>query len=247
MRACRFSSNHGGVTKILRLESDVKVPRPSEPKQTLVRVLTVSFNPVDHKPAETLLYHFALFKTNTPGADLVGEIVQGPSCCPYHKGDSVSGTAKNAFAGGMLAEYAIADMDRVVSLGRMSPGEGAAIAIAELIAVRSIISRVKPKSHIFINGGSGTTGTFEIQIAIAEIIDYTRGTLLQDLKAAPSDSKFNLVVDNIYTDSELFWEAEEYTKGRAICADSLHCLAFLHESLPTQKFLPRFLGGGPKS
>ncbi|KAG9514528.1 hypothetical protein KCV07_g8062, partial [Aureobasidium melanogenum] len=162
MRACRFSSNHGGVTKILRLKSDVKVPRSSKPKQILVRVLTVSFNPVDHKPAEMLLYHFAFFKPTTPGADLVGEVVQDPSCCPYHKRDYVSGTAKNALAGGMLAEYAIADMCRVVSLGRISPEEGDAIPIAGLTAYQSVMPRAKPKSRIFINGGSDRTSTFGI-------------------------------------------------------------------------------------
>lgn len=72
------------------------------------------------------------------------------------------GTAKNALAGGMLAEYAIADMCRVVLLGRISPEEGGAIPIAGLTAYQSVMPRAKPKSCIFINGGSDRTSTFGI-------------------------------------------------------------------------------------
>ncbi|KAH0035364.1 hypothetical protein KCU78_g2075, partial [Aureobasidium melanogenum] len=114
---------------------------------------------VDYKPAETLLQHFAFCKPTTPGPGSVGEIIQAPLGCSYHKEDYVFGTAKNAFAGGMLAEYAIADMCHVVSLGRISPEEGDAIPIAGLTAYQSVIPRVKPRSRIFINGGSGRIST----------------------------------------------------------------------------------------
>ncbi|KAH0275498.1 hypothetical protein KCU91_g4508, partial [Aureobasidium melanogenum] len=269
MRAWQFSSNRGGVARNLRLESNVKVPKPSGPKQMLVKVLTVSLNPVDHKPAETLLYHFAFPKPTTPGADFVGEVVQAPPSCSFQKGDKVFGTAKNAFAGGMLAEYAIADTDRVVLLGSITPEEGAAIPIAGLTAYQSVIPRVKPKSRIFINGGSGGTGTFGIQIAIAaghtvtvscsgrnaelcrslgaEVIDYTRGTLLQDLKAASSIRKFDLVVDNIYTNPELFWKAQEYTtKDAPYVLTPFTASPFSMKLFLPMKFLPRFLGGGQR-
>ncbi|KAK6000119.1 hypothetical protein QM012_004107 [Aureobasidium pullulans] len=270
MRAWQYTNNRGGVAKKLRLESNVKVPKPSGPKEMLVKVLTISLNPVDHKPAETLLYHFTFSKPTTPGADFVGEVVQIPPGCSFQKGDRVFGTAKNAFAGGMLAEYAIADTDRVVLLGDITPEEGAAIPIAGLTAYQSILPRVKPKSRIFINGGSGGTGTFGIQIAIAaghtvtvscsgrnaevcrslgaEVIDYTQSTLFQDLKAASIQRKFDLVVDNIYTTPELFWKAHEYTTK-----DALYVLtpftptspSFMKHFLP-MKLLPRFLGGGQR-
>lgn len=269
MRAWQFSSNHGGIAKNLRFESSVKVPKPSGPKQMLVKVLTVSLNPIDHKPAETLLYHFAFSRPTTPGADFVGEVVQAPPGSPFGIGDKVFGTAKNAFAGGMLAEYAIAETDRVVPLGKITPEEGAAIPIAGLTAYQSITNRVKPKSRIFINGGSGGTGTFGIQIAIAaghtvtvscsgrnaelcqslgaEVIEYTKGTLLEDLKALSSDRKFDLVVDNIYTNPELFWKAHEYTTKDApyVLTPFNASASFMRLFLP-MKFLPRFLGGGQR-
>lgn len=43
IKAWQFPSNHGDVAKNLRLDSTVTVPKPSEPKQILVKVLTVSF------------------------------------------------------------------------------------------------------------------------------------------------------------------------------------------------------------
>lgn len=38
----------------------------------------------------------------------------------------------------------------------------------------------------------------------AEVINYTRGLLLWDLRATSSDSKFDLVVDRIFANPELF-------------------------------------------
>ncbi|KAG9695185.1 hypothetical protein KCU95_g5101, partial [Aureobasidium melanogenum] len=235
---------------------------PSGPKQILVKVLTVSLNSVDHKPTETLLYHFAFCKPTTPSSDFVGKVIQASPRLSLHKRKYVFGTAKNSFAAGMLAQYAIADMDRVVLLGKVTPEEGAAIPIAGLTAYRSIISRVKSKSRISTNHASGRMATFGIQLAVAaghavtvscsghnaelcrslgaEVIDYTRGTLLQDLKAASSDRKFDLVVDNIHTNPERFWKAHEYTTKDALYVLTPFTASPSFMKLPTHEVPPTF-------
>jgi alkaline phosphatase D len=85
------------------------------------------------------------------------------------------------------------------------------------------VPHVKSGDKVFINGGSGGTGCFGIQIANAvgchvttscstanvefckslgaeEVVDYRKGSVIEALKA--SGVKFGHVVDNIGTDLE---------------------------------------------
>lgn len=270
MRAWQYFSNGGGITPNLRLNITALVPAVKGSKDMLVRVLAVGLNPVDHRPAESILYPFAIPKPATPGTDFAGEVVQGPANAAFHEGDMVFGSAKNIFAGGMLAEYGIANTDQVISIGQLSPTDAAAIPIAGLTAYQSIFPRIKPNSRIFINGGSGGTGTFGIQIAKAmghkvtvscssrnaelcrslgaEVIDYTEGLLLHDLKEAAKVRKFDLVVDNVFTNPELYWKAHEYTnEGAPYIVLPFNMTASFMVPFLSMKLLPRFMGGGQRT
>ncbi|KAK5170263.1 uncharacterized protein LTR77_004849 [Saxophila tyrrhenica] len=269
MKAWQYSSNTKGITPHLILNPSVPVPIPSRLGEMLIRVLSVALNPVDHRPAETVLYRFAIPKPATPGVDFAGEVVQAPADGAFREGDVVFGASGSIFAGGMLAEYAVAESSRVVEVGKITPNEAAAIAIAGLTAYQSIISRVKPNSHILINGGSGGLGTFGIQIAKAlghsvtvscsgrnaelcrslgaEVIDYTQGTLLQDLKNAAKVREFDLVVDNVFADPDLYWKAHEYTvRDAEYAVTPINTTYAFMRPFVAMKLLPGLLGGGQR-
>lgn len=254
MKAWQYSSTKGGLPKNLSINPNTPVPKPGA-DQILMKIKAVALNPVGYKPAEvTMLHQFAFPKPAIPRLDFVGTVVTAPAGAKLKRGQVVFGVTKNAFAGAALAEYAITTQDRAVPLGKdTSPAEGASMGIAGLTAYQSILSRAKPNSRIFINGGSGGLGTFGIQIARnmghqvtvtysthnvelceslgAEVIDYTKGSLLDVLKQATETEKFDLIIDNVFADTNLFWKAHEYTNPSApyVLAHSSHH----HHSCPS--------------
>ena len=113
----------------------------------------------------------------------------------------------------------------------------ATVTVAGLTAYQSIVPYMKKGGRIFINGGSGGTGTFGIQIAKVlgchvtttcssanlelcqglgadEVIDYTKRSVLEALKEA--GQAFDHVVDNVASARMLCWKAHEYTKPEAL-------------------------------
>ncbi|KAH0348450.1 hypothetical protein KCU81_g3248, partial [Aureobasidium melanogenum] len=100
----------------------------------------------------------------------------------------------------MLAKHAIAD----ITLRWATPLLKQELLYLSQAEQQSNHPSVKPKRRIFINGGSGLTDTFGTQLAVAadhagtsscsgcdaglrqplgaEIIDHTKGTLLQELR-----------------------------------------------------------------
>lgn len=150
-------------------------------------------------------------------------------------GQLVFGVAtKPACAAGGLADHAaIPEVGIVALLGGLAPVDAATIGIAGLTAYQSIVPYVKKGDHIFINGGSGGTGVFSIQIAKTvgcyvatacssrnvvlcqslgadEVVDYTNTNVVEALKK--SAKPFDHVVDNVGADHGLYWRCHEYTK-----------------------------------
>lgn len=268
MRAWQYSSTKGGLPQNLAINPKTPVPTPG-PNEFLIKVKAVALNPVDYKPAEVWLFHrLAIPKPATPGVDFVGEVVLSAAGSTFKPGQLVFGVGKNPFAGGMLAEYALAGTDSVIALGKgMDPIDAASIGIAGLTAYQSILRGPKSSSRIFINGGSGGTGIFGIQIAKAlghevtvtcssrnvklcqslgaEVIDYSTTPVVEALKKTAATRKFDLVIDNVGSNSSLYWKAHEYTNtgARYIAIAGKLELGFLLESLK-MKLWPGFLGGG---
>jgi NADPH:quinone reductase-like Zn-dependent oxidoreductase len=127
---------------------------------------------------------------------------------------------------------------------------------------------VKPGDKIFINGGSGGTGTFGIQIAKAlgchvtttcspskadlcrslgadEVIDYTSADVAQALKA--KGQVFSLVVDNVGVPDNLYKAADDFLlpQGKFIQIGAPVGLGAA-KTIVSRSFIPSFLGGGKR-
>jgi len=257
MRVWQYASADGGLEKHLELLSSKPLPKPSS-DQHLVQVLAVGLNPVDFKPAEALLVgRLAIKKPATPGFDFAGRIITPANGSTFEPGQLVFGAAStNPLAGGALAEYIAAPAKTVCPLHpNISPLSAAGIPVAAITAYGSLIPHIRAGSRVFINGGSGGVGTYGIQIAkIADahvtvscsaknaklcrslgaddVLDYMARPLLGQLQdaAAAAGRPFDHVVDNVFSDSALYFQAHTYTvkhthgynpsRSSETCADS---------------------------
>ena len=269
MKAWQYSTTTGGLENNLKLNSSAPIPSP-KPDQHLVRILATALNPVDYKPAEVgLVNRFMISKPATPGIDFVGRMVKPASGSSFKEGDLVFGNgALSTFAGGCLREYHAVPTIGTLPLPKgVDPLDAATVAICGLTAYQSIVPHVKDGSRVFVNGGSGGTGVFGIQIAKAvgchvttscstpnvdlckslgadEVIDYKKGSVLEALKKM---QPFDHVVDNVGSNQELYFKAHEYTKPSAIflCVAGAPTLDYMLFST-RGKMLPSFFGGGKR-
>ncbi|EON64844.1 hypothetical protein W97_04078 [Coniosporium apollinis CBS 100218] len=269
MKAWQYTSTKGGLAQNLRINPEAPLPKP-KPSQHLVQVLAVALNPVDYKPAEITLISYLIPKPATPGIDFAGRIVTPATGSPLKPGQLVFGMAgTNPLAGGALAELALAEKETTVALpDGVDPVDAATIGVAGLTAYQSIVPNVKKGDHIFINGGSGGTGVFGIQIAKAvgchvtttcssanielckslgadEVVDYRKQTVVEALKA--SGRKFDHVVDNVGADPKLYWRCHEYTTSQAVYV-MVGGTPSLGYAVAMSKMMlwPGFLGGGKR-
>ncbi|KAJ6447013.1 reticulon-4-interacting protein 1 [Purpureocillium lavendulum] len=233
MRAWHISSP-GPFASVLALNTSA--PRPSDaalasspPGSILVQVLSAGLNPADHKiPEMGCLARLVLGFPKTPGMDLCGRVVAihqtGGTSGDVKPGDIVIGRLDPMKRPGSLQERVILKPDEYAALPESAAQipdtlRGAAGApTAALTAYQSIHPYVKAGQHVFINGGSGGTGTFGIQIAkllgcrvtttcstskaelckslgADAIIDYTKTDVKEEL--ARLGPVFDLAVDNV--------------------------------------------------
>lgn len=258
----------------LSITSPLPVPKPTE---HLIRVLAVALNPVDYKPAEAPLLGRLLTRLNgptTPGFDIAGRIITPASGSELKPGTLVYGAASpNPLAGGGLADYIAVPATTVNTIPpSLSPTLAAGFPVAALTAYASLAPYITSNDRIFLNGGSGGVGTFGIQIAKAlgahvtvscsaanekfcrglgadDVLDYTARPLLHQLQEAVERSgrPFDHVVDNVFSDSGLYFAAHTYTSAgaRFVEVASGPSLAFLRFAL-SAFLVPSFLGGGKR-
>jgi NADPH:quinone reductase-like Zn-dependent oxidoreductase len=261
MRAWQFTSTHGGLEKNLTLNTAAPLPRHDAPSlgkdKLLVQVLATSLNPVDYKIAELpLVGRFAVKRPATPGLDFAGKVVAvgaDPGSPKIGIGEIVFGRLEAPTKSGTLAEYTIARRGGVALLPKgVVPRGAACVGTAALTAYQCVVpnvSHVKRQdggnsasaspARVFINGGSGGTGTWGIQIAKAtgcyvatscsarnadlcrslgadEVIDYTATDVVEALaQSAAKDGMFDLVVDNVGGDGRLYWQCHRFTNPQA--------------------------------
>ena len=267
MRAWQYTSVRNGLHTNLKLNPTASLPKP-KPSQHLIRVHYVSLNPIDYKPAEIpIIGRFLVPSPATPGIDFVGTIVTPATTSSYKKGDVVFGASgEKPTAGGALAEFTIAEEKHVTILPEGLKEEDAVGAVvAGLTAYQSITPYVKEGSKVFINGGSGGTGTFGIQIAKVlgchvtttcssaniemvrslgadEIIDYRSSNVLEVSK--DRKEQFDHMVDNIGADSTLIWKCHEVLKKEGVVVMVGGDLTFgrVMDGIK-RKVTPGFLGG----
>lgn len=186
------------------------------------------------------------------------------------KGQLVFGAAgTNPVAGGALAEYTLVQNNSMAALPEdVDPVDAATVGVAGLTAYQSIVPNVKKGDRVFINGGSGGTGVFGIQIAKAvgchvttscstpnvdfckalgaeEVVDYRKGSVAEALKE--SGVKFDHVVDNVGTDPELYWKCHEFTKEDAlyVMVGSAASWSWVSDTIK-RNLIPSVMGGGKR-
>ncbi|EXJ83686.1 hypothetical protein A1O1_07310 [Capronia coronata CBS 617.96] len=279
MKAWQYTSTtKNGLENTMRLNSAAPVPTPTA-SQYLIKIVATALNPLDFKPAEIAVFNrLVIRKPATPGLDFAGYIVtapSGPSGSKSHftPGQFVFGvTGASLFAGGALAEYAIAKDPHIVAVPEhLDPIDAATIGVAGLTAYQTIVPHVKSGDRVFINGGSGGTGVFGIQIAKAlgchvtttcssrnvelctslgadEVIDYTKGNVVEGLiVSAKAQKPFTHVIDNIGRDPNLYWQCHKYTDPEAMyifVGADLSPAGMVNQV--KRKLWPSFLGGGKR-
>ncbi|KAK5174183.1 uncharacterized protein LTR77_001263 [Saxophila tyrrhenica] len=271
MRAARFTSTAGGLVKHLKVDAATPLPKNADSlpqDSTLVKVAYASLNPVDYKLPE--LYLFRAFKMSMPavaGGDYGGSVVSTE--LPHLKpGDRVFGRSDPP-AFGSFAEYlVVSNKEGVVPLpDGVSMRDAATLGVAGITAYQCLAPYVKPGSKVLINGGSGGTGSFGVQIAKAmgcyvtstcsgpnvqmvkdlgadEVIDYRTVNVVEHLKR--QGKQFDHIIDNVCT-PDIYYNAHHYLKQGGIYAliagePSLRAVVTLLKMFCT----PAWLGGGKR-
>lgn len=270
MRACQWTTNANGIENDLKLNNEVPLPKNASnlpAGHTLVKVAYTSLNPFDYKVAETpLLGQYVLAKPSIPCLDFSGTVVstKNQSLKP---GDLVFGRTNPPFFG-CLAEYVVVGEPGIAKLpAGVALRDAATAGIAALAAYQSIIPYIKPGNSVFINGGSGGTGTFGIQFAKSagctvtttcsaknielcqslgadEVIDYTQSNLLSMLKQ--SGKQYDLIVDNVFSDRELYWQCQHYLSPSGVFATPGDTRPAALKDIALANILPGWLGGGQR-
>ncbi|KAG4416312.1 hypothetical protein IFR04_010531 [Cadophora malorum] len=273
MRAWQYSTSNGPLPQTIHLNPSTPYPpfSPTQP-QMLVAVTSMSLNPADYKIAEMspLINNLMVSKPATPGMDFSGRVVKlGSPTDAFKVGDRVFGRLEPGQFGS-LGEFVVAAYDACAVLpDGLDEDLAAGVGTAGLTAYQTIVPNVKKGDRVFINGGSGSVGTFGIQIAKAvgchvtiscstgkieackqsgadEVIDYKKEDVTQRL--VDGGLVYSLVVDNVGTSpSDLYTRADKFLlpEGKFVQVGGSASLetARIYAS---RLFLPRILGGGSR-
>lgn len=270
MRASQWTTNSGGMAKNLSLNPSAALPKNARNlsrDQTLVLVKYSSINPVDYKLAEMpILNSIAISKPATPSLDFAG-IVVATSRSDLQPGQRVFGALEPPNFGA-LADYLVVGLNGCAPLPEaVSFEQAACVGIAGITAYQCL-SAATSGDKVFINGGSGGTGTFGIQIAKAkgcyvvtscsgpnvelckslgadEVLDYKTQDIVETLKR--SGRQFDLIFDTVGSNFDLYWQSHHYLKPDAevvfiAAAPNL----FSIRNLMMVFLWPAFLGGGQR-
>lgn len=235
-----------------------------------VRVAYATLNPVDYKIAESL-GPYILSKPAIPGFDYSGTVVAStvPSRPP---GTKVFGQTPVP-TGGCLASFIIVKgPDACVPIpSGVRLKDAACAGVAGNTAYDTLYPFVKdlPKgAKVLINGGSGGTGTFGIQIAKVlgcyvtttcsgpnvtlckdlgadQVLDYRTQPLVPSLTR--SGTQYDLIIDNVFASADLYYGSPAYLKpsGRYLTIAASPSFSFAWTALKI--FLwPSWLGGGQR-
>lgn len=280
MKAVQFNTAamEGGLDKSLRLNASAATPTPGK-DQVLVKVVTAAINPVDYKLAELPLINRLIFRgPATPGLDFAGEVASlGPSSNDTQNlqpGQRVFGMlAGPGGVRGSLAEYTIADKNGCVPIpDGVTFDQAAGMGAVGQTAYQSIAPYVHADSgeSIFINGGSGGTGTMGIQIAKAlgchvtttcstrnvdlckslgadEVIDYSAQSVVTALRKLGTHRQYSLIVDNVGSSNEIFPVCHDFTRPDATYIQvgaSMSLSGFF--AIAKAMLLPSLFGGGSR-
>jgi NADPH:quinone reductase-like Zn-dependent oxidoreductase len=230
MQAWQYSAVQGKVEDSISVNDVAKPTASSLAKgQLIVQVITAALNPVDYKfPEAGFIGRMMIPRPATVGLDFCGRVVaKHPSSTAFEEGQLVFGAYISLTGAGTLSQHiVIPEKFCAILPPGVDPDHGAAAGTAAITAYQSLMPDTwKSGAKIFINGGSGGTGTWAIQFAKAmgaevtvtcstanvslcrklgadEAIDYKTVDLVSSLKEKTHD--FDLVIDNVGMDDELY-------------------------------------------
>ncbi|KAJ4378042.1 hypothetical protein N0V83_000872 [Neocucurbitaria cava] len=270
MKAWQYNSTKGGIEKHLKINNAAPLPTITD-NELLIQVHAVGINPFDHKVPESGMPMRLLGSNLTPCVDFCGKVVKvGTKVDDLEVDKWVFGAKMAALNHGALAQYVAVPRQMVAGLPEGVKVEDAAgVGIVGLTAVQTTKPNVKKGDKVFINGGSGGTGVFGIQVAKAlgchvtttcstpnvelckslgadEVIDYKKDDIVQTL--ASKGPTFSLVVDNVGKPANLYTRASSFLlpQGKFVQVGSNPNLGGIAQ-ISRNMLLPGFLGGGMHS
>ena len=272
MRAARYSSTVGGLDKNLKLDAASPLPKGANalPQgSTLVKVVSSSPNPVDYKLPETSLYRaLKMSMPSIPAGDFAGTVVE-TTLAHLRPGDRVFGRSDPPTFGAFAEFLVVSNPAGVVPLpDNVSMSDGSTMGVAAITAYQCLAPYVKPGSKVLINGGSGGTGTYGIQIAkilgcnvtttcsgpnvqlckdlgADEVIDYRTTDVIEHLKRA--GTQFDHVIDNAGTPA-LYFNSHHFLKkdGLVVLIAGSPSLSMVWDMVKIF-YMPAWLGGGKRA
>lgn len=270
MKAWQYDSVVGGLEKNLKINDTAAQPTIGD-DEILVEVHAMALNPVDYKVTEGGMPLTLVGSQCIPGADFCGKVAKtGKKIDSFQIGEWVFGAKVGAISNGSLAQYISVSKESLATLPKdVRVDDAATIGIVGLTEIQAIKPYVKAGDKVFINGGSGGTGVYGIQIAKAlgchvtttcstanvelckslgadEVIDYKNTNIVEALAA--KGQIFQLVVDNVGTPADLYKQSASYLlpNGKFVQVGASSGFASLVQ-IGSNFLLPGFLGGGKRS
>ncbi|TDZ41125.1 Zinc-type alcohol dehydrogenase-like protein [Colletotrichum trifolii] len=239
MRTWHYSAIEGRLEDCLILKDDESIPEVSAPAEDelIVEVISASLNPADYKVPETAYMGALLIsRPATPSMDFAGRVVgKHPTVTSFVVGQLVFGGYPGITQKGVLRERIVISTANCAALpAGVDVDHAAAVGTAATTAYEALLpGKLKPGAKVFVNGGSGGTGTWCIQFAkifgaevvttcsarnaelcrslgAEEVIDYTKEDVIANLKAR--GQVFDLVIDNIGSSTALYDNCSHYLK-----------------------------------
>ncbi|KAI3573110.1 hypothetical protein IWW34DRAFT_873158 [Fusarium oxysporum f. sp. albedinis] len=267
IQAWQYSNAQGGLESALSLNKSASAPTSASLSkgQILVKVIAAAVNPADYKlPEIGIISKIFITKPATPGLDFCGRVVATHhSVTELQQGQLVYGALSPLSKHGTLCQFIIAPVSECVLLpDGVDPCEAAAVGTAGLTAYQALLAgKTSQGSKVLINGGSGGTGTFGIQLAkllgshvtttcstanvdlcrrlgADTVLDYKQVDLISELEK--SDDRFDIVVDNVGTPG-LYETSPRFMKPNGVFLQVHFNPTAIRRSL-----LPKFLGGGSR-
>ncbi|EUC47309.1 hypothetical protein COCMIDRAFT_90501 [Bipolaris oryzae ATCC 44560] len=273
MRAWQWTTCTTTLESAIQINNSAPLPtshRPLSSGESLIRVYAATLNQVDFKFAELpLIPRLAIRKPATPGLDFAGRVISTGPDCSVKVGQLVFGKLEPKTQFGTLGEYIVGSRVGTVPMPEgLEVESAAAMGVCGLVTYQCLARNVKSGDRVLVNGGSGGTGTFAVQIAKAlgchvtatcsganvqlckdlgadEVIDYRKNDVAAVL--ASGSKQYDMILDNVGHPSELYWKAPEFTKPGAkyVQVGSQVSLSFLYD-LAFRFLVPTWLGGGQR-
>jgi NADPH:quinone reductase-like Zn-dependent oxidoreductase len=124
---------------------------------------------VDYKlPELPLVGRLAIPKPAIPGLDFSGTIVLSTPSSRLEPGTRVFGKLEPKQQFGSLGEYIVGSAEGTVAIPEgLGMEEASALGVCGLVTYQALSRNVRSGMRVLVNGGSGGTGTFAVQIAKA--------------------------------------------------------------------------------